>query len=152
MDNRLSKFPDSLFSSLIKLKTLTLYNNNLMFLPPSLSHLTNLKELYLSQNPFMWIPKEIGNLINLAKLIMTFTHITRVSPDYIITNLTNLQFLNLSHNRLHALPLTLLNMNIKEFYAIENPYIKYNKRICGNKFPTLKEISSRSVNSFLLSL
>jgi Leucine-rich repeat (LRR) protein len=90
------QFPPEIF--LFKnLKILSMFGNNLKFMPKNIHELENLEELLISGNHISYIPKTIGEMKHLKKLILNNNQIERL-PDS-ISQLKTLKILNVKGNK-----------------------------------------------------
>jgi Leucine-rich repeat (LRR) protein len=99
---------DPSIGNLINLTTLYLYNNQITVIDPSIGNLINLTELYLYNNQITVVDPSIGNLINLTELDLSYNQITVVDPS--IGNLINLTELNLSYNQITVIDPSICNL------------------------------------------
>ncbi len=122
---QLTSLPDS-FGDLLNLKVLDLDYNHLRLLPEKLGRLKNLQELWCRHNKLVTLPDSLGNLKNLRELSLEYNsltslpaslgslvhlrrlflkgNITLTSPPTSLQNLSNLEILGLSDNRVQHSP------------------------------------------------
>ena len=93
--------PDSIGALGKELEVLNLSQNELIELPDTLSMLYGLRELVLFKNKFTSMPMTMGALRNLERLDL---HNNRLASISNLCNLPRLQYLDLDHNKLEALP------------------------------------------------
>ncbi|MFC1543114.1 leucine-rich repeat domain-containing protein [Candidatus Neomarinimicrobiota bacterium] len=106
-------------SNLVNLEHLSLYNNNIISIPPEIGTMINLLSLGLNNNLLMDIPPEIGDLANLNTLSLSGNQLTTLPTD--IGTLSNLEYLYLEGNRLSSLPTELGNLtSLKGLDLIDN--------------------------------
>ncbi|MDA7803863.1 leucine-rich repeat protein [Crocinitomix sp.] len=99
------------FSRLKQLKSLTLYNNQLSSIPPSIYKCENLEELIITNNMVSEIGDEISQLKQLKLLNLANNHIYIISDE--LSNCTTLTTLALGYNRsLSYLPTELGNLKL----------------------------------------
>jgi len=79
-----------------KLKNLSLRNNSLTSIPPSISSLLSLKKLDLSGNKLSSLPHSIENLKNLTHLNIAKNNFSKI-PEY-IKSLQNLESIDIGNN------------------------------------------------------
>jgi len=121
--NDLTTLP-SCISNLKYLEKLNMEMNDLTVLPPEIGNLTRLKILNLNENQLTTLPAEIGNLAKLKELYLEGNKISSL-PDE-IGQLTNLKKLNLSYNKIGSISdglaqlsgLEILNLNSNKIYRI----------------------------------
>ncbi|MEP6935411.1 MAG: leucine-rich repeat domain-containing protein, partial [Nitrospirota bacterium] len=100
-DNQLSALPTDLFR-LTTLEILDLNGNQLTYLPSELRRLKKLRGLRVSRNRLQRISDVVCELRTLRELDLSFNQLTEL-PD--LAALSELQQLDVSHNRLDALPI-----------------------------------------------
>ena len=90
-------------------------------MPNDFYKLANLQELYLKKNQLKSLPAEITNLINLQKLDLSTNSLISLPNDFY--KLVNLQELYLSKNQLKSLPVKINNLiNLQKLYLDESSY------------------------------
>ena len=99
------------------------YTSHITALPPEIGSLVNLQTLDLSGNPLSSLPDEIWQLTNLQTLLLAGTPqgqglLTSLSPA--VSELVNLQVLNLDYNQLASLPDQLWSMTSLQSLSIGN--------------------------------
>ena len=97
----LARIPDSL-ELLVDLKTLSLNNNELNFLPNSLQKLKNLQCIDVSGNNLYNLPDWIGSLNNLKEIILSDNLLTSLPKSLI--SLKFLKLLHINNNAFNDLP------------------------------------------------
>lgn len=85
--------------TLTKLSILSLGENHIDSLPRSIASLTSLTELTLNRNPITSLPQELGSLHNLTTLRLQMCKLSSLPED--LAGLTSLKELNVSGNELH---------------------------------------------------
>lgn len=117
----LGGFPEAVFFPELdryqKLKTLDLWENGLSSVPKELFGLRSLEALRIA-DPVTTFPEEFINLTQLKKLCIE-GHITQIPESF--KELKHLQILDLTHNRLSAIPAFLA-----ELPELKSIYVKYN--------------------------
>jgi len=125
--NKLESFP-LIVTEIISLEDLNLGGNQLTELPSEISKLINLKKLDLGWDPtgdnrfnkLVVLPPEIGLLTNLEFLNLSHNKINNLPPE--IGQLKNLQSLYLDKNRLSKLPVEIRSLaNLKYLDLRDNP-------------------------------
>lgn len=167
-DNQFSALPNEIVK-LINLSELSLSKNQLSDLPLEIRQLINLKELYLYENLFKSIPNAIVNItsltiLNIAKNLLTtlpseISHLTNLTelylgenrikkiPTEVINQLVNLKTLNLSFNRLSAIP-----SEIKKLTNLSTLSLDGNKIVTlPDEITNLTSLTSLSVSRNMLS-
>ena len=99
---------------------LRIIHQSLRYIPPSVLQLIKLKSLSLHNNNLIKIPYEISNLQNLRYLDLSKNKLVEISPA--ILTLSNLITLNLSQNNI--LKVFILNSKLKN---LENLLLNFNK-------------------------
>ena len=97
----LKQLPESV-CQMKKLKTLTLYRDDLTTLPKCIKNLKNLERLDVNLNELTSIPKEIGNLTKLKVANLEENEIESIPVEF--GKLTKLEELNLEGNKIATLP------------------------------------------------
>lgn len=134
-DNEIRALPADV-RRLTSLRVLNLYGNELSGLPKEIGALERLEELNLEFNRLGSLPIEIGRLVHLRTLNVAnncslknkSTNYLRRLPDE-LGNLTALQALDVSMNRLERLPATLARLT-----ALRDVRLSSN---CWKRFPAL---------------
>jgi Leucine-rich repeat (LRR) protein len=75
-----------------------LHNNGLLYLPREVGLLVTLKELRAPYNRLRVLPDELASCFNLLKLSLQSNLLSTV-PEAVMTGITRLQSLNISHNQ-----------------------------------------------------
>jgi len=108
----IDQFPESI-CQMKKLKTLTLYRNDLTTLPKCIKNLKNLEQLDVNLNNLQSLPKEIGNLTKLKIANLEENEIENIPVEF--GKLTKLETLNLEGNKIATLPEEFGNLtNLKD--------------------------------------
>ncbi|XP_063215652.1 leucine-rich repeat protein 1-like isoform X2 [Bacillus rossius redtenbacheri] len=153
-DNRLTSLPS--LAPLSRLHTLALAHNNLGTgdgawlrghqLPRSLC------QLDLCSNKLSALPEEIYNLVSLVTLKVSDNQLTHLS--FLISRLSKLRFLDVSHNNLQSLPCTIRHMKLLEIDVSENKFLhqlhQRKKRKYNCVVPSLIHLSATNVLKFRL--
>jgi len=100
-DAKLAKLPESI-CQLKKLKTLSLYRNDLTTLPSCIKNLANLELLNLNLNNLVSLPNEIGYLTKLKEIALEDNDLTTLPAGF--GKLVNLKELSLIGNKISTLP------------------------------------------------
>jgi len=162
--NEFNEFPEELLSkNLINLEKIDLSNNNLDFIPLTISILPFLKELKLDSNNFYKfpinilslvslrvlsisnnfigiLPENLCNLKNLEKFIAINCHLIDLNKNF--GKLTNLRELFLANNSLRKFPDSFKNLSKLEVLDIENNLIKQ----IPTYFSKFKKLKSLNIN------
>jgi len=117
--NDLTTLP-SCISNLKYLEKLNMEMNDLTVLPPEIGALTRLKELNLNENELSSLPAEIGNLAKLKELYLEGNKISTLPDEF--GQLTSLKELDLSYNKIGSIPEGLVQLP-----ALEKLDLTHNK-------------------------
>lgn len=103
-ENLICAIPGELLESRLaqSLQFLSLRDNLITWLPPSLSNLVNIVSLDFSANLLETLPRPIGGLVSLKHLVLSRNRLNRLPPSF--RNLTSLETLDLSFNLFSSLP------------------------------------------------
>jgi len=148
--NEVNSLPNE-FVSLKKLKTLNLAKTNISSLPQNFGDLVNLETINLSYNPISAIPKSFSKLKKITKLY--FYGDTALTSIDAITELTNLEYLNLGFTKISQLPnikslakLDTLYLNDNQFEEIPNA-LPYNLKFLDISFNQITKINDNVAKS-----
>ncbi|MDP1879738.1 MAG: hypothetical protein Q8K60_02200, partial [Parachlamydiaceae bacterium] len=114
---KLTKLPPSIFT-LHSLGYLNLQYNNLQSLPPEIGNLKSLRHLFLSDNHLQSLPSEIDNLKSLVWLSFSANALQSLPPQ--ICNLKSLKLLFLTNNHLESLPPEIGNLKSLSELKLDN--------------------------------
>lgn len=130
--NKLSKLDDNNFSYLTELVYLNLSYNRLTYLPSDFGELNNLQELYLNNNNLSSLPHTFFTIKSLIRLDLSHNNFTEIpiinnsllhmssEGDTSINLLKNLQYFNMSHNKLTEFPSNLCSLKKLEELNLSN--------------------------------
>ncbi|XP_063215658.1 leucine-rich repeat protein 1-like isoform X4 [Bacillus rossius redtenbacheri] len=98
------------------------------------------------------LPEEIYNLVSLVTLKVSDNQLTHLS--FLISRLSKLRFLDVSHNNLQSLPCTIRHMKLLEIDVSENKFLhqlhQRKKRKYNCVVPSLIHLSATNVLKFRL--
>lgn len=140
-NNELSAIPDSVIS-LHELQYLNLYHNKISFLPAEINSLSKLKYLNLSENKLERLPLEIS-LLPLEHLDLYSNNLSEIPSN--IGKLQQLKYLSLSYNNLTELPRSIGDLqSLKKLHLWGN-----NLRILPNSMKNLHYLKELKVKANL---
>jgi hypothetical protein len=127
--NRIRSIPDQFGFELKNLEILTLSNNNIKWLPMSLSNLKSLKSIHLSHNKFDLFPFVLCCLQTLRFLDISSNYLYDIPCE--IENLIQLESLLLFQNSLQSIPKSIGNLrNLRTLWLGSNQLLRLPAEIC----------------------
>ncbi|QZY55865.1 NEAT domain-containing protein [Crassaminicella profunda] len=140
-NNRFETIPDSI-GDLTGLIRLDLNSNSLKTMSAEIGNLKKLQELYLTRNQLSKFPSGISKLVALKKIDMDLNLLTDIDVDsegnkVDLSQLTKVESINLSRNRINQLPMSLKTLlNVKKLWMhynyitrIPKDYLKDMKKL-----------------------
>ena len=154
--NKIQNLTETTFAKLLNLRFLNLNSNRLSTIPSDLCGLKNLTELYINENEIKYIfAYPASCLENLKILSLAGNNIYSIAPGA-FDNLTSLEALNLSQNKLQKLEylssfnLRYLFLDSNLFYSIEDVILNSTSLVAlgltRNIFEAVKPISLKSLS------
>ncbi len=123
----LNEIPSAIIK-LIKLKKLSVYDNQLTQIPKGISKLTCLESLILERNRLAKLPEEIGRLGNLNYLLLGYNQFSEIPRG--IIELKSLVVLRFNGNKLTQLPKAISNLeDLKELDLGDNQLTEFPEAI-----------------------
>jgi Leucine-rich repeat (LRR) protein len=137
-----------------KIKSFSLLNKDLKFLPPQIALLSGLQSLYLGKNKLNELPSELASLQHLKLLNLSGNLIEEISPEF--SPLSGLQQLELQNNQLKKIPQELASLsNLVYLDLSDNPLGEIPEAISSLsklKYLYLNDIKLSKVSSSLTKL
>ncbi|KAK8736212.1 hypothetical protein OTU49_004870 [Cherax quadricarinatus] len=130
--NKITVIPPATLNSLSSLEFLDLSSNYLSELPTDLWTLTTLTHLYLGDNQLNdALNYNISNLVNVEVLDLHLNQLSEL-PSESVSTLSNLHTLHLYWNSLVNLPLLTHNLHLQELLVNGNALLEFPKYMFGN--------------------
>eukprot|EP00029_Vermamoeba_vermiformis_P007992 TRINITY_DN3616_c0_g1_i1.p1 TRINITY_DN3616_c0_g1~~TRINITY_DN3616_c0_g1_i1.p1 ORF type:complete len:576 (-),score=114.73 TRINITY_DN3616_c0_g1_i1:23-1750(-) len=116
--NRIAEVPDNI-GTLDSLNELILTGNQIKKISPQVTKLKKLTQIYFTSNQLTEVPEDFGELTSLVTLDFRKNHIKRLPPK-LFANMSNIRIIDLSYNKLRELPTVDHLSSLKELNISNN--------------------------------